>query len=45
VAAFENQDTLAGARQVRGVDQPVVTAADDDTVVLLTHVSEKLLKA
>jgi hypothetical protein len=33
VAAFEHQNFLSGARQVGGVDQAVVAAADYDYVV------------
>ena len=34
VTAFQHQHFLAGARQVGGIDQAVVAAADDDHVVL-----------
>ncbi len=37
VAAFENDDFLPGFGKIGGVDQSVVTAADDDNVVVLTH--------
>ena len=33
MAAFEHQNFLSGARQVGGVDQAVVAAADHDYVV------------
>ena len=37
VAAFEDDNLLAGLREVCGVDQAVVATADDDNVVLLPH--------
>jgi len=37
VAPFEDQDLLAGAREIRRVDEPVVPASDDDDVVLHAH--------
>ncbi len=33
VAAFKDQNFLAGTRQIRGVDQAVVASADHDHVV------------
>jgi len=37
VAAFEDDNLLAGLGEVCGVDQAVVATADDDNVVLLPH--------
>jgi hypothetical protein len=37
VAAFEDENFFAGLGEVRGVDQAVVAAADDDCVVILRH--------
>jgi hypothetical protein len=37
VAAFENDNLLPCFGKVSGVDQAVVTAADDDNVVVLPH--------
>ena len=37
VAPLEDEDLLAGAREVGGVDQAVVAASDDDDVVLRAH--------
>ena len=34
VATLEHQHFLAGAREISGIDQPVVASADDDGVVL-----------
>src|SRR5215471_11357447 len=39
VAAFENEDSPPGACEVRRVDEPVVSAADDDDIVV-GHMSE-----
>ena len=37
VAALEHEDLAARAREVRGVDEPVVPAPDDDDVVAFAH--------
>jgi hypothetical protein len=37
VATFKDEDLFAGFGEIRGVDQTVVTAADDDDVVVLRH--------
>ena len=37
MAALEDQDFLPRPLEVRGIDQAVVAAADDDRVVLLRH--------
>ena len=37
MAAFEDENFFAGFGEVRGVDQAVVAAADDDCVVMLRH--------
>src|SRR5450432_1077086 len=37
VAALEDQNFFAGLGQVGGVDQSVVTATDDDHVIMLRH--------
>src|SRR5229473_8605734 len=37
VAAFEYDDFFPGFGEIGGVDQTVVTAADDDNIVVLTH--------
>jgi len=37
VAAFENDDLLPCFGEIRGVDQAIVAAADDDYVVVLPH--------
>ncbi len=37
VAAFQDNDLLPRFGEIRGVDQAVVTAADDDDVVVLPH--------
>src|SRR2546425_9217783 len=34
LTAFEDQDLQAGLREIRGVDEPIVTPADDDRVHL-----------
>jgi hypothetical protein len=39
VAPLEDEDLLSGAREVRGVDEAVVPASDDDDVVLRAHVA------
>ena len=33
VTALQHQDLLSCARQIRGVDQAIVAAADDDSIV------------
>jgi hypothetical protein len=37
--ALEHEDLPSGAREIRGVDESVVPAADHDDVVTLTHSS------
>ena len=37
LAALEDDDALAGTREVRGRDEAVVAAADDDRVVARAH--------
>ncbi len=37
MAAFQDDDLLPCFGEIRGVDQAVVAAADDDNVVVLTH--------
>src|SRR5260370_42492240 len=40
VAAFQDDDLLPCFGEIRGIDQAVVAAADDDNVVVLAHSEE-----
>ena len=44
MAALEHQNFLAGAREISGVDQAVVAAADHDYVVFSCHMVLQLLR-
>jgi hypothetical protein len=35
--AFEHQHTFASARKIRRVNEPIVSAANDDDVVFVSH--------
>src|SRR5262245_27300977 len=37
MTTFKNEYAFAGAREIRGIHQAIVAAADDDDVVFLVH--------